>query len=302
MTRSFDFDLEIGSPYVMGYRGAYEPNRPVDDDGIVITDNKGQRVYHPVDSCWYLFPELHSYEVDGDPARLHAVLATTEYLLAGAEEHQIPSQATDAPESAPTSLWFPYHFAHAPGGLENHVPWYSGMAQGMMLSHLVRLHEVTGEDEWLDDADLVFNSFRHYRDGSQAASSPWFVSFIDRDDARYTAFEEYPSNNPGQLSSVVNGNIYAMWGVYDYLRATGDRYARRLLSRALASLAGSFPYYRAAGSTSLYGLTPWSHLTWKNPASYHRGVITQLRRTAAFSRDPQFLQQADLLALDDPGE
>lgn len=229
------------------------------------------------------------------PRRLDSVLATTRYLLHGAERHSLP-ESVDDEEPGAESLWFPYHFEHSPGG--NGVPWYSGMAQGMMLSHMVRMHEVTGEGTWLETAHLIFNSFRHYRDQEAENSAPWFVSFHDEGDRRFTTFEEYPSSDPGQTSHVVNGNIYAIWGVYDYLRATEDRYARTLLSRALATLQESFDSYRVAGQPSLYGMTPWSYTTWSNPDGYHRGVTTQLRRTAALSQSATFEEQADILEAD----
>lgn len=298
VTQDFDFDLDLTSPYVSGYSGPYSPTKPVDDDGIVITLYKGERVYHPVDACWYLFPQLHSYEMDSSSDRLDSVLATTDHLLEGAETHRIPSEPDDDPQSAEASLWFPYHFEHTPGDLANGVPWYSGMAQGMMLSHLVRLFEVTGNEEWRLLADQVYNSFRHYRDGAAANSMPWFVSYSDDGHRRFTYFEEYPSTDPAQLSHVVNGNVYAMWGVYDYLRISEDRHARTILSRALATLLESFAEYRASGNPSLYGTTPWSHLTWGNPENYHRGVVSMLRRTAALAQEPTFTVQADILQKD----
>lgn len=306
MTRDFRYDLESASPYVLSYRGAYEPTESVDDEGIVISKYEGERVYHPANACWYLFPQLHSYEVDGDPARFESVLATTRFLLDGAQIHHLHETVEDAEnedakngnEAEIESLWFPYHFRHDPGELNNGVPWYSGMAQGMMLSHLVRMYEVTGGSEWMENAHLVFNSFRHYRDGRARNQNPWFVSFIDDGERRYTYFEEYPSRDPGQLSHVVNGNVYAMWGVFDYLRLTGDNYAERILDRALASLLEAFGDYRAAGHSSMYGLTPWSYLTWGNPENYHDGVATQLRRTAKITGDDQFAAQADTLEAD----
>ncbi|GAA1303040.1 D-glucuronyl C5-epimerase family protein [Brachybacterium tyrofermentans] len=298
--RDLEFNLDLASPYVITYEGTYPPKKDIDSDGIVITEYAGSRVYHPVDACWYLFPQLHSYEADGDKARLESVLNTTQHLLDGAEEHELPREVGES--KTDVSTWFPYHFEHRPGGLENGPPWYSGMAQGMMLSHLVRLYEVTGEQEWLDHAHLVFNSFRHYRNGDEANEGPWFVSFVDRDDRRFTTFEEYPSRNPDQLSSVVNGNVYAMWGVYDYLRVTEDRYAGKILGRAISSLIESFEDYRAPGNPSLYGLSPWSHVVWFNPESYHNGVVSILRRTADFCGDEQLRAQADLLAEDSSAE
>jgi hypothetical protein len=296
--RRFELDLTMASPYVVDYAGTYEPKAELDGDGIPITQYEGERVYHPVDAGWYLFPQLFSYELDGDAERLDSVLATTEYLLEGAEPHHIDPGLDGDGLPGDRSLWFPYHFAHTPGGLKNGVPWYSGMAQGMMLSHLLRVYEVTGKDEWLDHAHLVFNSFRHYRDGAGRNGKPWFVSFDNDGEDRFTTFEEYPSDDPHQLSHVVNGNIYAMWGVFDYLRVTEDGYARTLLCRALASLLERFDRYRVPGKPSNYGMTAWARSTWGSPENYHRGVITQLRRTAKFSGERTFAEHAALLEQD----
>lgn len=87
--------------------------------------------------------------------------------------------------------------------------WISGMYQGQALSLYLRGAQLFKNPEYLDSSELIFKSFfLSYEQGG----------FVRRDNLNCLWFEEYPSKTP---SFVLNGFIYAMFGIYDLYRVTG---------------------------------------------------------------------------------
>jgi hypothetical protein len=126
----------------------------------------------------------------------------------------------------------------ASGGWE--TPWtyvgergpspYSGMAQGQAISVLVRAHHLDGDTAYLDGARGAYELLlRPVRDGGCC---------VDSGDALY--FEEYPSE---PKNTVLNGWIFAIFGVYDLALSTEDPDVRGVFDRVVATLDDSLPSY-----------------------------------------------------------
>jgi hypothetical protein len=142
------------------------------------------------------------------------------------------------------------------------APWYSALAQGQGISVLVRAHRLLGGTVYLDAAQRAFEPFLKTVDNGG-------VTY--RDDSGHTWLEEYIISPP---THVLNGFIWASWGVYDYFLATGEPVARRLLDQTVETLADNLHLYDA-GFWSLYEQSG----TWlKMVASpfYHHLHIVQL--------------------------
>ncbi len=143
------------------------------------------------------------------------------------------------------------------------APWYSGLAQGQGISLLVRAHAETGERKYLNAAVLAFRSFlADVKDGG--------VRFRDEDGNLW--FEEYVVSPP---THILNGFIWAAWGVYDYFLATGSREAMGLFGAAVKTLQENLHRYDL-GFRSMYELSG----TWLPMIAspfYHRLHVTQLR-------------------------
>ena len=106
-----------------------------------------------------------------------------------------------------STLLFPYSYNYDFYDRDRMVaPWYSGMAQGKVLSLFSRLYELTSNKDFLIIADKIYGSF--YR--LKATHSDW-VSCIDQDGNLW--IEEYPHIQP---SHVLNGMVFAIFGIYDY--------------------------------------------------------------------------------------
>lgn len=271
------------SPYfVDAVRDDQFESKTFTDDGVVVITIRDEDVYHPVNSAWFILKMQDSYELTGDSKFLEYAEVNIQYLLDGAER-------------TATGTWFPYHFEHSPGGLDHGMPWVSGMAQGMLLSVLSRMYEITGDENYMLEADGVYKTFS----APKSTTDYWFVN---HDGCGWpgpcTYLEEYPSYVDEQNAHVVNGFIYAIWGLYDYMRVFGNTDALRLFNASVTTLEKSFDKFRFPGGASWYAMNEFGHATWKRPASYHIGVTHQLAVTAEITGSKKLAKQAELLKND----
>ena len=107
-------------------------------------------------------------------------------------------------------------------GLDNEYN-YSAMPQGEGVSLLVRAWHKTGNSVYIDAAKAAFNLMtKSVEDGGTA--------FYDGDSVY---FEEYPSYI---RNTVLNGWIFALFGIYDYWIATKDEYAKDIFYKSINTL------------------------------------------------------------------
>jgi hypothetical protein len=163
------------------------------------------------------------------------------------------------------------------------APWYSALAQGQGISSLVRAYRETGVLEYLHAADLAFASFlRSTQEGG--------VTFTDDDG--HVWLEEYVVTPP---THILNGFIWAAWGVYDYFLATQNKSAQDLFAQAVFTLRENLDRYDL-GFWSLYEQTgPQSGALLPMVASpfYHRLHVVQLRVMHDLTGDDTFARFAD---------
>jgi hypothetical protein len=158
------------------------------------------------------------------------------------------------------------------------APWYSGLAQGQGISLLVRAYQETGNVAYLDAARCAFQSFLHFVDEGG-------VAFADEHGDLW--FEEYIVRPP---THILNGFIWAMWGVYDYWLATHDEKARRLFHSAVNTLRKNLAQYDL-GFWSLYEQSG-TRLKMVASPFYHRLHIVQLRIMHQLTGEELFLRYA----------
>ena len=116
-------------------------------------------------------------------------------------------------------------------------PWYSGMAQGQVLSFMVRMHEATGEDKYLSAAQATLYSFLP----PGPASGPWTVTL---DGAHRLWIQEWPRL---PLDYTYNGHMISTFGLYDYYRVTKDTLALLLFREAATAALDYAPKFRRPG-------------------------------------------------------
>lgn len=162
-------------------------------------------------------------------------------------------------------------------------PWISGMAQGMCASLLVRLYLETDRPDFAEAARLALATFDvPTENGGFQARLPDGSAFP----------EEYPTR-PG--SYVLNGAIYAFWGLYDVHVGLGDSGAGKAFHAAVDALADNLHRWDL-GYWSRYDL--YQHPLMINVAStsYHLLHINQLRVLSRMTERPEIATMAQRFA------
>jgi heparosan-N-sulfate-glucuronate 5-epimerase len=159
------------------------------------------------------------------------------------------------------------------------APWCSALAQGQGISLLVRAYRETGTAPYLEAAEHAFASFlKSTEEGgvtfTDARGDPWF--------------EEYVVSPP---THILNGFIWATWGVHDYFLATGSGAARDLFARAVRTLSTNLDRYDL-GFWSLYEESGTLLPMIASPF-YHRLHVVQLRVMYRLTGDEIFGRFAD---------
>lgn len=155
-------------------------------------------------------------------------------------------------------------------------PWRSAMVQGLALSALTRaaLLFADARETYLDAAARALLSFQaEIREGGVASYH-----------AEGPFYEEYPCDPPRH---VLNGFIFALWGLYDMVRVAEHPRAHLMWDNGLATLRVWLPRYDL-GHWSLYQLPPQP----RNPATvpYHELHVKQLEVMAAITSDDLFTE------------
>lgn len=155
-------------------------------------------------------------------------------------------------------------------------PTISCLAQAQAASVLVRRHLLDGEPA---DAELARRAILPL----VSETTPTVLARLDAG----PALEEAPSDPP---SLILNGWIYALWGLRDVAVALGDETAARMFKASTACLVETLPRYDA-GWWSRYSLFP-HRLPDLAKLFYHRLHVDQLDVMHALTSDAVFAATA----------
>lgn len=254
--------------YYMPFAGKADYAGPFDSAGIPQLDYHGKigRQYNPIAIAQYGLGNYNLWRRTADPRRREQFFRIADWLCQNLET-----------SSKGLSVWN-HHFTWEYRDTLR-APWYSGLAQGQGISVLLRAHKESGDQLYLEAARKAFISFeRSVSDGG--------VAFTDECGDLW--FEEYIVSPP---THILNGFIWALWGVYDYFLATNEDSARDLFSRAVRTLLHNLDRYDL-GFWSLYEQSG-TRLPMVASAFYHRLHIVQLRVMHRLTREEKFAEVAD---------
>jgi heparosan-N-sulfate-glucuronate 5-epimerase len=153
-----------------------------------------------------------------------------------------------------------------------HPPWVSAMAQGEAASLLVRVHAETGDERYAEAALRGLGPMRvPSSEGGASAQldGRWFP-------------EEYPTDPP---SFVLNGAVFALWGLRDVAVGLGDAGAGRDFQAGVDALAASIQRWDT-GSWSRYDLHP-HRVTNVASRAYHELHVSQLEAMDELAPRPE---------------
>lgn len=242
-----------------------------DNNGIHVWKRGRVRFRHPVVQTQFAISLLGEYAATDDFGKMFLADVNARDLLKHAADGWVLEYGFD----------FSLH-----GDVANtiHAPWRSAMAQGLFLSLATRLQAATEDPYWLEAAHGVFATLHD-------ESSPKWVTFTDPDG--YTWLEEYAGDV--EPMRVLNGHIFAMYGLYDYWQATQHADALALFNRAAATVLRYVPHLHVPGQVSWYGMRIQDNPKAQSP-KYHAIHIRQLGMLANMTGDREFRELAGLLA------
>lgn len=250
-------------PYYMTFESKADYPGPFDGRGIPLLDYRGRLglQYNPIAIAQYGLGNYNLFLLDGDLERRRKSLAAADWL---------------AETLARTSEGFWVWLHHFDWEYRDRLkaPWRSGLAQGQGISLLLRAYAETGEAKYLEAATRAF----------EALAAP-----VDRggtlfmDERGDPWIEEYIVSPP---THILNGFIWALWGVYDFHCATRRPDALSLWERCLGTLRANLHRYDA-GFWSLYEQSGTPLRMLASPF-YHELHIVQLEVLHRLTGDEVF--------------
>lgn len=258
-----------GAQYFMRFQKKADYAGPFDDAGVPLLDYQGDigRQHNPIAIAQYGLARFNrwSESASGEDEAAWRRVATwlEQSLTANARGLDVWMHHFDWPYRQPLK-----------------APWYSGLAQGNGVSMLVRAAKATGEQHFADAAHRAFAPMsRDVADGG--------VLVTDGQDRLW--IEEYLVEPP---SHILNGFIWALWGVYDYAQWTDSGEARQLFDACVQTLDSAMLEYDT-GRWSLYEMPVPGGPQMPASRYYHTLHIVQLRVLARLTGRQVFGDWAD---------
>lgn len=254
---------ELG-PYYMTFADKASYPGPFDDKGIPLLDYHGHigKQYYSIAISQYALANYNLFKRSGNGGYRDRFLTNAQWLF-----HNLK------PNRYRTYLWvhtFDFEYFKT-----LKAPWFSGLAQGQGLSVLARAYAETGDENILDAAKKVYETLKLpvkdggvvYRDQN---NSPWI--------------EEYLVDPP---THILNGFIWALWGLYDYWLLTKNRESLTLFQTYVDTIIKNLSRYDS-GFWSYYELTP-QRVKCLASVFYHCLHIVQLKVMHEMTNHPEFL-------------
>ena len=258
---------ELGEYYMTfaekaDFTGAY------DSGGLPLLDYHGRigQQYNPIAIAQYGLGNYNLFRRTGDVERRKNTLLVADWLSSHLEKN-----------ANHLSVWN-HHFDWEYRDTLR-APWHSALAQGQGISLLVRAHRESEDPRYIEAAGLALASF--FTPVAEGG-----VTFTD--DRGDLWFEEYLVSPP---THILNGFIWASWGVYDYFLATQDHAAQELFNRAVQTLLRNLDRYDL-GFWSLYEQSG-TRLPMVASPFYHQLHIVQLRVMHRLTGEDTFARVAD---------
>jgi hypothetical protein len=258
--------------YYMQFREKADYAGHYDGGGIPMLDYHGVigLQYNPIAIAQWGLANYNRFSITADAACAQKTLKAANWLAASLEQN-------------PRGLWVWNHHFDWEYRDTLKAPWYSGLAQGQGISLLLRAQTIVPSDEdnsrYNTAADKAFVSL----------TTPMSEGGVLFEDAEKNLWiEEYLVSPP---THILNGFIWALWGLLDYWLARADASAKQLFDRGVQTLLFNLPRYDT-GYWSLYEQSGTDLRMLASPF-YHRLHIVQLRIMSIVTGNSSFAAVAD---------
>ncbi len=170
---------------------------------------------------------------------------------------------------ADPGMWLPYRFDFRFGELELPAPWYSGFAQGQALALLSMIGDRAS-------ADAVFATLRPGSPVARTVGQDFWI-------------EEYVADPP---NPVLNGDIFGLFGLWEYWRLNGSSEARDLLVRGIETVRRHLGEFLTSDGRVWYDLDRQFTIHGR----YWTVYVEQFDELAAITGEPCFNEAARWVA------
>jgi hypothetical protein len=258
---------ELGE-YYMSFREKADYAGPFDSAQIPLLHYQGRigRQYNPIAIAQYGLGNYNLFRRNGIRAHRDKALVVADWLV----EHL---------ERTPHELDVWNHHFDWEYRDTLRAPWHSALAQGQGISLLLRAHKESGDSGYLEAAQRALASF--FKPVDEGG-----VAFTDGRGDLW--FEEYIVTPP---THILNGFIWAAWGIYDYFLVTREAPVQDLFTRAVGTLLRNLERYDL-GFWSLYEQSG-TRLPMVASRFYHQLHIVQLRVMHRLTGEQKFTEVAD---------
>jgi heparosan-N-sulfate-glucuronate 5-epimerase len=255
-------------PYYMQFREKADYAAHYDATGVPLLDYKGAigLQYNPIAIAQWGLANYNRFCDAGEEGRRAKIFEAAEWLCVNLQQNA-------------HGLWVWNHHFDWEYRVLLKAPWYSGLAQGQGVSLLLRAHAQSGDKKYLAAAERAFVPLtRPIAEGG--------VLFTGEEGNLW--IEEYLVDPP---THILNGFLWALWGVFDYSLACPDSNAKSIFERGVATLTRNLQSF----DTGYWSLYEQSGTRLKMLASpfYHRLHIVQLRVMSRLTGDARFTTVAD---------
>jgi hypothetical protein len=254
--------------YYMLFRAKADYAGPYDSSGVPLLDYRGVigLQYNPIAIAQWGLANYNLFCATGDKGRWQKALQAADWLCANLEQNS-------------HGLWVWNHYFDWEYRDTLKAPWYSGLAQGQGVSLLLRTHARTNGGK--------------YREAAERAFIPLTRLIVEggvliEDEEKNLWIEEYLVDPP---THILNGFMWALWGVFDFWLTCSDRRAQEIFERGVKTLAHNLPRFDT-GYWSLYEQSG-TRLRMLASPFYHRLHIVQLRVMAMLTGQKVFAEFAD---------
>jgi heparosan-N-sulfate-glucuronate 5-epimerase len=254
--------------YYMLFREKADYAGHYDADGIPMLDYHGVigLQYNPIAIAQWGLANYNLFCQTGEDARWQKTLKAADWLVENLEQN-------------PHGLWVWNHHFNWDYRDMLKAPWYSGLAQGQGVSLLLRACTHTEAEKYQRAAEKAFVALkRPIAEGG----------VLFEDEEKHLWIEEYLVNPP---THILNGFMWALWGVFDFWLACADASAKGIFDRGVETLIHNVKRF----DTGYWSLYEQSGTRLKMLASpfYHQLHILQLRVMAKLAGDARFAVVAE---------
>ena len=233
-------DYEYDKNYIGAGKLVENNNTRFDDDGIPMVKKEDKWYYNPVSISTQALGLYKDYLANSSDVNKNAFLHVADYFVDNHEDGA-----------------FKYDIDFKFQNVELTKGWTSAMAEGRALSVLARAYKITNDKKYANAGKIVLNYMISSADEDLLkGTSKKLYDFTNKYEEikkynDYRIFEEYVSN---PSSYVLNGDLFALVGLYDWSKAVSEEYGSMIAKEAffdgIKSVEILLPYYDYYGWSS----------------------------------------------------